>query len=56
MCFLQGPVTCDVIEKPRDFGILLPKVFWPTVRRNCSSDREKLLKVEAEGLRLLTAS
>ena len=29
-------------------GILLPKLFWPTVRRNCSSDREKLLK-EAEG-------
>ena len=25
-------------------GILLPKLFWPTVRKNCSSDREKLLK------------
>ena len=23
--------------------ILLPKLFWPTVRKNCSSDREKLL-------------
>ena len=23
-------------------GILLPKLFWPTVRENCSSDREKL--------------
>ena len=22
-------------------GILLPKLFWPTVRKNCSSDREK---------------
>ena len=32
-----------------DFGILLPKLFWPTVRKNCSSDREKLLKFEAEG-------
>ena len=32
------------------FGILLPKLFWPTVRKNCSSDREKLLKFEAEGL------
>ena len=31
------------------FGILLPKLFWPTVRRNCSSDWEKLLKFEAEG-------
>ena len=30
-------------------GILLPKLFWPTVRKNCSSDREKLVKFEAEG-------
>ena len=30
-------------------GILLPKLFWPTVRKNCSSDREKLLKFEAVG-------
>ena len=30
-------------------GILLPKLFWPTVRENCSSDREKLLKFEAGG-------
>ena len=29
-------------------SILLPKMFWPTVRKNCSSDREKLLKFEAE--------
>ena len=28
-------------------GILLPKLFSPTVRKNC--DREKLLKFEAEG-------
>ena len=32
-----------------DNGILLPKLFWPTVRKNCSSDWEKLLKFEAEG-------
>ena len=31
-----------------NIGILLPKLFWPTVRKNCSSDREKLLKFEAE--------
>ena len=31
------------------FVILLPKLFWPTVRKNCSSDREKLLKFEAGG-------
>ena len=29
-------------------GILLPKLFGHTVRKNCSSDREKLLK-EAKG-------
>ena len=29
-------------------GILLPKLFWPTVKTNCSGDREKLLKFEAE--------
>ena len=29
-------------------GILLPKLFWPTVRKNCSSYREKHLKFEAE--------
>ena len=23
-------------------GIFLPKLFWPTVRKKCSSDREKL--------------
>ena len=32
-----------------NFGILLLKLFCPTVRKNCSSDREKLLKFEAEG-------
>ena len=30
-------------------GILLAKLFSPTVRKNVSSDREKLLKFEAEG-------
>ena len=24
-------------------GILLPKLFWPTVRKKCSSDQEKFL-------------
>ena len=31
-------------------GILLPKLFSPTVRKKCSSDREKLLKFKVEGL------
>ena len=30
-------------------GILLSKLFLSTVRKNCSSDCEKLLKFEAEG-------
>ena len=30
-------------------GILFPKLYWPTVRKNCCSDREKLLRFEAEG-------
>ena len=30
-------------------GILLPKLFKPTVRKNCCSDQEKLLKFKAEG-------
>ena len=28
---------------------LLRNLFWPTVRKNCSSDQEKLLKFKAEG-------
>ena len=31
------------------FDILLPKLFWTTVRKNWSSDWEKLLEFEAEG-------
>ena len=29
-------------------GFMLSKLFWPTVRKNCSSDPEKVLKFEAE--------
>ena len=29
--------------------VLLPKLFWPSVKKKYSSDREKLLKFEAEG-------
>ena len=36
-------------QKKGGNGILLPKLFWPTVRKSCSSDREKLLKFVAEG-------
>ena len=37
-------------------GILLPKLFWPTVRKNCSSDWEKLLKFNAEDWEFLRSS
>ena len=30
-------------------GVLLPKLFWPTVMKNCSSDQEKLFKFKVEG-------
>ena len=30
-------------------GILLPKLFWPTLRKNCSCDQEIVLKFEAKG-------
>ena len=30
-------------------GILLPKLFGPTVRKKYSCDQEKLLKFEVEG-------
>ena len=33
----------------RIYGILLAKLFWPTMRKNCSSDWEKLLKFKTEG-------
>ena len=34
-------------------GILLPKLFWLTVRKSCSSDQEKLLDLRLKKLRFL---
>ena len=44
--------SCDPLKggKLRRNGILLPKLFLPTVRKNCSGDRVKLLKFDAESL------
>ena len=36
-------------KKNEEMVFLLLKLFWPTARKNCSSDQEKLLKFEAEG-------
>ena len=48
-------IRCFLLSQPTqsdsnliDNGILLPKLFWPNVRHNCSSDQEKLLKFETE--------
>ena len=56
MCFgyrmylnIQIVMQNSTFFKERFTGILLPKLFWPTARKNCSSDWEKLLKFKAEG-------
>ena len=38
---------CQIIN-----GILLPKLFWPTLRKNCSMWSRKNLKFDAEGQEL----
>ena len=52
MCFENGIDNVEsTLEKhpycDNRIGILLPKLFWPIVRENCSSDWT--LKCEAEG-------
>ena len=44
----QALVSIKIIVKERN-GILLPKLFWPAVRKKCSADWEEVLKFEAEG-------
>ena len=41
-----------ILFREKKNGILLPKLFWPTVRKNCSSDQENHFKFEAEGREL----
>ena len=47
---LKNEISFSTEERMKKFGngIFLPKLFWPTVRKKCSIDREKLLKFEAE--------
>ena len=40
---------CDILFCNLKNGILLLRLFWPTVGKHGSSVREKLLKLEAEG-------
>ena len=46
---LQGGGLSEVVFLKIVNGILLPKLFWPTVRKKCSSVWGKFLKFEAEG-------
>ena len=47
----SSPKVSNFFTKLRNC-ILLPKLFWPTVRKNCSSDWEELLnsRLKAENL------
>ena len=47
--FQKSLETCIQITLRPEIGILLPKLFWPTGRKNCFGDQEKLFKFEAEG-------
>ena len=51
LILIEANCWWSVIKKVwKKNGILLSKLFLPTVRKNCSTDREKLLKFEAEDL------
>ena len=41
-----GLVDATINASEKDLPVL--KLFWPSVRKNCSSDRQKLLKFEPE--------
>ena len=47
--YLIVPIRFEKLILVSNNGILLLKLFWPTVRKKCSNDLEKLLKSEAEG-------
>ena len=44
LCLTSLSYKVPQTEKSSIIGILLPKLFWPTVGKNCSSDREKFLR------------
>ena len=48
--WVYSACSCPCLDFELTKIILLPKLFWPTVRKKNSCDREKLLKIEAEGL------
>ena len=47
--------TClFIISWSKRNGILLPKLLWPTVRTNCSSDQEKTFEIRGWRPRIQT--
>ena len=46
--YFEKKISMIELEQQVEFGILLPKLFWPIVRKTCSSDLEKLLNFKAE--------
>ena len=44
-----GLVDAKTRASDKDLRVINGILFWLTVRKNCSKDREKLLKLEAEG-------
>ena len=49
---LQGGGLSEVVFLKVVNGILLPKLFSPTVRKKCSSDREKTFEIRGCLLRI----
>ena len=52
--FLAKEILTQVVfffldRSSNKYGTLVPKLIWFSVRKNCSTDREKLLKYETEG-------
>ena len=51
-CLPSKQIVQNVVKRQKREsrnGILLTKLFCPTVKKHCSTNREKLLKFEAEG-------
>ena len=49
LTFFFAPLNDKFSTSLGRIGILLQKLFWPALRKSCSSDWEKPLKLDAEG-------
>ena len=52
-CFCPIFISIENLYIVERNGILFPKLFWSSVRKNCFRDWEKLLKIEIEGWEFL---